>query len=532
MDDKINLEKHFYTESVENKPRVLQVITAIYVAIILGIFPIVFHDYYFDILIFKYRFYFVTSLVFFVVMFIMNIVSKKYNRENLRFFLEKRKSLTPSEISLLMFMVIAIVSTIQSDYRFESFWGNEGRYIGCFLLLICGISILIVSRTFKFNKWILDLFLFTGILICLFGITDYFKLDILKFKVNMNPGQRNIFVSTIGNINSYTSYIAMIMAVSSVLFSKERIFWKVILYYISMIISFFAIIMGISDNSYLALGALFAFLPLYIFSTRTGVKRYILMIASFSVVIFVMDFINKTIPDYVLEMDGILQKLSGYGKLEYIVVSVVALSILVYIVGHFRRGKEDNLGHKWQIAWLVFLFMATAFLAYVLYEVNILKLNRYGELNSYLLFNDDWGTHRGYIWRIGLENYSRFPMIHKIFGYGPDTYGLLTHFNNYNDMVHKYQEVFDSVHNEYLQYFITMGPFSLISYIAFLISSGVSMFRRSKGDAHIMAIFFAVICYAVQATVNISVPIVTPIMFTLLAIGLAGVREDTKLCLD
>jgi len=38
----------------------------------------------------------------------------------------------------------------------------------------------------------------------------------------------------------------------------------------------------------------------------------------------------------------------------------------------------------------------------------------------------------------------------------------------------------------------------------------------------VMAIAFAVICYAAQAAVNISVPIVTPVMLMLLAMGVSG----------
>jgi len=521
MNDKMDIKRKFNNESV------ISIVAMVYVTIILGIFPLVFYDYYYDILIFKYRFYIATTIIFLAIMFIATI-TKICNKEFLKVFFETRKVLTFSEISLLIFMVIAVISTIQSDYRYESFWGNEGRYTGCFLLLLYGISVLIVSRTFRFRKWIVNLFLITGLLACLFGITDYFRLDILKFKVNMNPGQYNMFVSTIGNVNSYTSYVALIMAVSAVLFSKEQVMWKVILYYISMMISFFAIIMGLSDNSYLAIGALFGFLPLYLFNSRKGIRRYILMITSFSVVIYVMDAINKAIPDKVLKMDGILQNLANYSKLEYIVVSFVILSLLVYILGYFTKDKDDFLGHKWQLVWLAFISIAIAVLIFALCDVNILKhVDRYGELSSYLLFDDAWGTHRGFIWRIGLENYIKFPIIHKIFGYGPDTYGILTHFNNYNSMVGKFQEVYDNAHNEYLQYFITMGPISLISYMAFLISSGICMIKRSKGDAYVIAILFAVICYAVQATVNISVPIVSPIIFTLLAVGLAGTRKGT-----
>jgi len=187
------------------------------------------------------------------------------------------------------------------------------------------------------------------------------------------------------------------------------------------------------------------------------------------------------------------------------------------------KDRVEYVAKFWRSIWLVIFVIIFGMLLFSLYDVNIaLNSERYGALTQYLLFNDDWGTHRGYNWRIGMENYLNFPLTHKVFGYGPDTYGILTHFNNYKEMSEKYNELYDSAHNEYLQYFITMGPLSLISYFIFLGSSILGMVKKSKENKYVIPIIFAVLCYSIQATVNISVPIVSPIMFVLLASGLAS----------
>lgn len=516
---KKNVQDNIASDGTEkNKYGMKDLLVSVYVAIILAVFPLVYHNYYFDMMDFKYTFYYITTIVFVVLFLIAVIVTGGMKQKSLR--------LTVPEISLLFFALIAAISTIQSDFKYESFWGNEGRYTGCFLLLLYCVSILLVSRTFQMKGWILNLFLLSGMLVCLFGITDYFKMDILNFKEKIEPGQYNMFTSTIGNVNSYTSYVALVMAVSSVLFSGERIFWKALLYYICMVISFFAILMGLSDNAYLALGALLGLLPLYLFKRRSGIRRYVLILTSVAGVIYGMDVINKLFSGKIVEMDGILQVLSGFDKLKYIVAVMVALSIVAYVRKYFTRNKKDELGHVWQLIWLVFIAAVAGFVIFILCDINASgNVERYGGMGSYLLFDDNWGTHRGYNWRIGVENYARFPVIHKIFGYGPDTYGILTHFNNYTDMVTKYNETYDSAHNEYLQYFITMGPLSLISYMVFLVSSITRMLKKANGDICVIAVLLSVVCYAVQAVVNISVPIVAPIMFCLLAIGLAGTRN-------
>lgn len=523
-----------YKNTEKNSDRkggaLFQWITSIYVIIILGLFPLVYNNYYFDILIFKYRFYCFITVSYIIIMAATVIIFQlKTPSFKIKDLITQSKFSFP-EVSMVVFLAVAIISTLQSDYKYESLWGNEGRFTGCFLLLLYGTSILLICRTFKLKAWFIDLFLFTGILVCLFGITDYFKMDIMNFKKEIDPNQYNMFVSTIGNVNTYTSYVALITGIATVMFAKEKSLWRAAIYYIVMVISFFAIIMGLSDNSYLALGTLFALLPLYLFKCLSGIKRYIVILTTFSCVIYVMDIINRTMPDKILKMEGILTKLSGFNKLEFIVAGMVLLTALVYFYSYLRKSKNDKETHTWQRAWFAVLVTAAIILIFVLCDANLFgNSERYGGLGSYLVFNDDWGTHRGYNWRIGLENYGKLSFIHKLFGTGPDTYGILTYLNNYEEMAAQYNEIYDSAHNEYLQYFITMGPLSLISYLAFLISSGVHMIKMQKHNVSIMAILFAVISFAVQAFVNISVPIVAPIVFTLVAIGLAETHQKVNL---
>ena len=43
-----------------------------------------------------------------------------------------------------------------------------------------------------------------------------------------------------------------------------------------------------------------------------------------------------------------------------------------------------------------------------------------------------------------------------------------------------------------------------------------------------MALTFALVCYGAQAAVNISVPIVAPIMMTLLMVGVSGASTERE----
>ena len=164
---------------------------------------------------------------------------------------------------------------------------------------------------------------------------------------------------------------------------------------------------------------------------------------------------------------------------------------------------------------------------FAFYDVNVNgNGNAYGALGNYLLWNDDWGTHRGFIWRIAIENYKKFTPIHKVFGYGLDTFGILTKQNNGYEMLNKYGELYDSAHNGYLQYFITVGPIGLAAYIGLLFTSIYMMVKRRKDNPYVMAIVFAMIGYMAQETVNIDLPIAMPIFLLLMSMGIAACRTE------
>ena len=106
-----------------------------------------------------------------------------------------------------------------------------------------------------------------------------------------------------------------------------------------------------------------------------------------------------------MEINGLFNVISGFSKLPFVVIVLWALAVFITILeGILTRSHkliECNAG-RW--VWVVIL--AVAFLAgvYILYDANIAgNLEKYGSLKNYIIFDDDWGTHRGYIWRIAIE---------------------------------------------------------------------------------------------------------------------------------
>lgn len=503
-----------------HKKELAEYITGFFVLLLLTVFPLILHDQYFDIVVVKYMFVYISVIAMTVLVLISLLLtgSLKYTKRKLRSVLEA------PDRAMLFFVIACFISTILSDYLYESVWGNEGRYCGFFLIAIYGAMYFVITRKFRFSRFYVDAYLLFSMLVCLWGISDFFKLDLFGFKAILTPEDQLIFTSSLGNINTYTAYVALVSAISGIMFISAKESKRIIWYTLCFVISLFAIIMGVSDNAYLSLGALFAFVPYYAFKTRSGIKRYLCMIAIFATVIQCVAWCGTIMNGRVLEISGVFDVLANFRWFILLVVMLWLLFGLTCFMDRHNRNESIKPRARW--IWSFFLLSVAVAVVAVLYDANTTDMpEKYGSLRNYLIFDDNWGTHRMYNWKLGLKNYKEFSLIHKVFGYGPETYGIITVGNNIQEMTLRYYEKFDNAHNEYLQYFITIGPVGLVAYLSVLISSGIHIIKKASNDCCVMALLFAVICYAAQATVNIATPIVNPFLWLFISMGIAACRN-------
>ena len=484
-------------------------------------------DFYFDILNAKYQFYYITMLAVLIIAFIIFVfhVIQDFRYEDgknvkvmFRSFSIKKMPLSHSFASI--FLIVCIISTLQSQYLYESFWGNEGRYTGLFLLAIYVITFLFISRFLKLKKRYLNLFLVAGMLACIFGITDYFKLNLFHFKDELVAADWSVYTSTFGNINTYNAYVALVIGCCGALFIDAETKKEKIWYFICYLIASYSLITGGSDNAYLALLALFGFLPFWAFRTWKGVEKYFVMLSSFATITYIAGLIHNHMGNRVEILEGVFSVVIRSRLLVFAVAGLWLLTVILYVI---EAAAKERI-----YIWTVLAAVIILAVGYVLYDANAGgHADKYGSVQRYVHFDDDWGTQRGMVWRLALDDYkNEFTWNEKVFGYGPETFGIMTHQWNNDETIAKTTVIYDNAHNEYLQYFVTIGPIGVLSYVGILICACIEMNRRKEKSPYVLGCFFAVLCYAVQATVNLCVPIVAPIMWMLMSVGTAQSEDE------
>ena len=529
------------------------VIVGLWVMAMFTIFPLIYNDFYFDILQTKYYTVLTLSIIMILALIVICGFAGGFKNffDNLNkkgFVVWFKEEFSIWDICIMVFWLMSALSTaFAGRFIMESITGDKGRYSGLLLISIYVILYFTVSRMFSFGKVYFTVFLAVSIPVCLFGYTDYFNMDILGFKEKISPEQWPIFTSTIGNINTYTAVLAFYIAIAGTLFittpfksdnGRGESIGKIVFYYVIMLMNFIALTMGTSDNGYLTLAAFFGLVPFVAFRTMEGVRRFILTILTYLLGIKIIQLINISYAGKVLGISGLYDFISDFKYLDLVIVALAIVVIIMYVLEYKKKEKRRDseallraLRYIW-LAILVIVFAAIVFMGMKINSDVTAAKEKYGALADYFVFNDSWGTFRGYIWRAAVEEYMKFPLLHKIFGSGPDTFGLYIGLLRNEEMTSVTGQFFDATHNEYIQFLFTLGPIATIAYILALILPSVEALRTrlfylrdNTMLPYLYACAIAVICYATQAVVNLNLPVVTPFLWIFLSIMVAILRD-------
>lgn len=521
-------------------------VTGFFVFLILTVFPLYTHDKYFDILKSRYVFFKFWTIGLVVILLSLGIIylfidySNDLSSPNAierllsAFKLENlKKHIIITDIFFFLMLLVVIISAAGSSFKEEAFFGTSGRYQGTECWILYFLTYLVITRTFRFKTMYLDFALIAGSFACIWGITDFLYLDVFGFFVNVSDMQKSMFASSVGNLNTFTNYTAILFGLASTLYMIEPKTKKSIFYLATSLITCAGSLFGLADNAFLGLVIVYLVMPLIAIKTRRDLIKYFILVDVMLVSLF-MFWVSLKLPHNPWQASIFMDLLDAHAAIAFLFILFSIITIVMYYI--FTKLKPDygevvsasltpldskipKIVIKIYCAIIIFIM---AFVTFIILQINVFKVNVDFWLSRVpsphlFIINDDWGTHRGHNWRIAFTNFTQnFSIFQKLFGYGPDTYLIVSERTFYEEMVSRYGEVYDSAHNEYINYLICEGMVGFIAYMGILISSIKLGIKNIKNNPYILPCAMAVIAYAVQAIVNIAIPITTPVFFTLM----------------
>lgn len=477
------------------------------------LFPIFMTDKLFNVRKDRLHYFVITTLVllfFILATYICGIDSDRRPK--------KLAKLSVADISMLAFLVICTLSAIFSKYGIEAVTGSAGRDSGLILMAVYVLCFFLISRYLNCKTFLFNIFIITASLVNLLAVLNEFYVDPFGIFTLIKEEQQNTFITTIGNKNLFSSFVCVILPVIVILLIKSKDSASTAFYSIACGIAFMGLLVADSDSGYFGLGAFMLILLIYACGSAKRMFRYSLSVFSMLLSCKVLRLISMIFVDKMKELDSIPMTLIFDNKVYILIAASAAVTIGFCLLSH-KFG--DTHSPKW-VRVIAIALVVACFLAVLLpfiYFTFIDTTTELGGLTKYLRLDDKWGTHRGYAWIRSVILFKNNGIKNMLIGCGPDTFGQIMKENYRDDMIERHGSVFDSAHNEYLNYLVTVGILGLAAYVTAIASILIRGAKHCRKSVPLLVIIFVIISYCAQALFNLAQPITTPFLFLFLAMG-------------
>ncbi len=449
-----------------------------------------------------------------------------------------------SEVSIpswfaIVFVIGICIATIFSENPLESWQGLQGRKLGLQVFLLCVLAYALLGKYLKPGKWLIWTFFAGNFIVLLLAILNFGSMDPLGMYENLVSEQYGSFISTIGNINACSSYLCMVMPAAMAVYMVVKTKALRITSGVFLTLGFWTCYCTNTESWLLGVGAAFLVLLWFAMRDHMHMQRFFeiwgfFCLGSLLMKIFVM------IGDAAETASVLRIYFHGNRYQEKILLNgyVLAIEGILIAAGivflQNRKKREKELPYGIVRKWLFSILAIVAGLGILLLVVTNLKQDAWeGSLSflNRLKIQDNFGSGRGYIWKITVKAWMNMPIWEKITGYGLNCYHMFIEQFSGEDLAAFFQgaQLVDA-HNEFLQFLTTTGLLGTVGYFGLLIGTAVRTARKYVQNP-VMVLGVTVICgYMAQGIVNNPTAFLTPYLFLMLGIiksleNLEDVRE-------
>lgn len=482
-------------------------IIQVYILFILVVLPVIYHNSYIDIRDIKVTFFwkaFTIASILIVLSGLYDLIGEM-KQEGLS-VLKKIFSFDHSDLFLLGFGIVTLLSCLTSRYGILAFTGALTFKVGGYLLLALIFMYFVIAHSHEDYPHIAYIWALPVLFLELTAILNSLDIDPLHMTLpTMTLSDKMYFVSTIGHIDYLSEYFCLFIPFYIVHLIKADKRIEKIVYSIIVFLGYMAALV-IRANG-LMLGCLFGLFVILIYSLnhREVIKHYLYQLYLLVIASLFMDLINHLfiIPYKQMPLDTLPALFVNKGYIVLAVVTTLCLFIM-------HKLDEEQISKVCEILKKILITL------FIIGMITWFGFAIYCTLNSVQLaiFNN-----RINIWRGCIESFKHMSIREKLIGVGP---------NCVSDMLNKYA-VYQGVsrttaHNEILEYFLSTGLLGGFCYLAFwiLIIKGIIHKASNKNVMAYLAGFSAYI--GISLVVGPSF-LNTVTLFTFLAIAKASLNE-------
>ncbi len=428
----------------------LQTIENMYWFFMLAAYPLTIRDGYFDIATSKLVFFLTISIIFVLSNIVIRSIDKIKNKTAFG-IAEIPKA---ERILLAAVSVCILITFIKNGNYLITFWGPGETHNSILFLGLIITSYLFIRMT-PFNKKLFTIFAVVGVTaVSVIAILQHFGLDPGNLFGAVTPyANPQRFMSTMSNKDLVGFYLVIMFPYCFYLATLEK--WR-ILGVIGAIITGCGIFVCDADAALMCFGFEMV-LMVFICIDKPEFKQI------FPVCLLGLG-IGLTICGY------FEPKVTNTLELSYLhrvfINPVVGCTVIVLAIAIFFALKyvPPKCFKAVALIMLILLCLYPMYIAIYTHYRNGLPQEPELPFDSFLWFNDGWGSTRGRITRITLGIFKESDFFSKLFGYG--VHGYPMHYHDYCEAHNEQlaiQLAYYDAHNMYLHFLVEYGIFGVFS---------------------------------------------------------------------
>ncbi len=434
----------------------LQTIGNMYWFFMLVAYPLTIRNGYFDIATSKLVFFYAFSLLFIIANLVIRGACKVKKIPSGAVSLPKNEAIILIVLSACFF----ISYLINGDYLYK-LWGPGEQHMS---ILFLGITILVYFflRQIPFNKLGFTVCAVIGSsLVSLLAVLQFFGLDPIGLFGAVSPYTNPYtFMATMSNRDLVGFYFDIMFPFGFYLATLPK--WRV-LGFAGVILTGMGIIVCDTDAAILCFVAELVLLALLCIDKPDFSKVFPICIGILGVALALTGYYEKKI-ESTLSLSFIHRLFIN----PIVGGALVAIAILLFVLvktGHVKVIKG--------LAWvaLILICLYPLYMAVYTHFREAISTDESLPYDSFLRFDNGWGSHRGIIWKISLFIFGENSFLQKLFGNGVEGYplGYVTACMTYEKFAEGSYLPYPDAHNMYLHFLVEYGIFGTAAGVALFV---------------------------------------------------------------
>lgn len=502
-----------------------------YLFIVFSFYPFYMQNGYVEIGDAKFSFYKEITLGGFALIVPLAVISMLLRYRETKSIV-RYKSLSVTDCAFLFYGVAVVLSYFFSEFKQEAFWGEKGWYMGLATQLLFILSYFLVSRFWEYEEKLLLAFLAASAGIFLLGLLNRFSVYPIVIE-----GANREFISTMGNINWYCGYFAVLFPIGFVWY------WITDKKWIKAAGAFY-VLLGIatgvsqgSSSAFIVIPALYLLLFCLSFRSLKRMKSLFELAFLFCAACQALRIWRLYLPESFDYYDGSLSDWITMSRATLYAMVPLAVVYLLMLLAE-KKKHMDITRYKMlrQIILLVLIIAAGVYVMLLIFNTRARDGIRFMGGQQILIFSEYWGSSRGGTWSAGIGVFQEMPGLRKLVGAGPDCFA--SYLYTLPDVTEKVMDQFGTsrltnAHNEWLTVLVNNGILGLIGYAGIFLSVWLRfIYRAEKVTAELKnkllddsrqlllyAFAASAIAYTAHNIVSFQQILSTPFIFLLLGMG-------------